>query len=65
MKRHKTPTGFGTGDEVLMNIVVERNKLKSVTAERKLVRYLKSSKNDKIVLLLCAVLSHSVVSDSL
>lgn len=31
MKRHKTPTGFGTGDEVLMNIVVERNKLKSVT----------------------------------
>ena len=64
MKRHKTPTGFGTGDEVLMNIVV-KNKLKSITAERKLVRYLKSSKNDKIVLLLCAVLSHSVVSDSL
>ena len=30
MKRHKTPIGFGTGDEVLMNIVV-KNKLKSIT----------------------------------
>lgn len=47
VKRHKTPPGFSTGDEVLMNIVVKRNKLKSITllAERKLVMYLKSSKN--------------------
>lgn len=45
MKRHKTPPGLSTGDEVLVNIVVKRNKLKSITAERKLAMYLKSSKN--------------------
>ena len=31
VKRHKTPTGFGAGDEGLVSIIVKRNKLQSVT----------------------------------